>query len=121
MEDKLFRKVIIKGSKAEQPEEKGVLDNSIKGNSLAELMRKYINLIHSTVPKDTYQFYSLQMTELRDKIIHFQSPSEQSSVTDEEIAIEILARFHGNSRGMPIARRGFIDGAKWMRSRFLNK
>ena len=30
-----------------------------------------------------------------------------------KLAIEVLARFTGNSRGTPIAKQGFIDGALW--------
>lgn len=29
----------------------------------------------------------------------------------EDLAIEVVARFIGNSRGLPIEKRGFIDGA----------
>src|SRR5690349_4146926 len=32
---------------------------------------------------------------------------------DQKLAIEILARFTGSSRGTPIAKQAFIDGAIW--------
>lgn len=35
---------------------------------------------------------------------------------DKKLAIEILARFTGNSRGTPIAKNAFIDGAQWAHS-----
>lgn len=36
------------------------------------------------------------------------------------LAIEILARFTGNSRGTPIAKKAFIDGALWAKSKSLS-
>lgn len=47
--------------------------------------------------------------------------SEQKTAEDgfkEKLAIEILARFTGSSRGTPIAKQGFIDGALWAASQF---
>ena len=41
----------------------------------------------------------------------------QASVSDEALAIEIIARFTGNSRGTPIAKKSFIDGVLWAKGR----
>lgn len=42
-----------------------------------------------------------------------QRSDQRQEISNEMIAIEILARFHGNSRGLPIAKKNFIDGVKW--------
>jgi hypothetical protein len=43
---------------------------------------------------------------------------QPDSPTDDELAIEIIARFSGNSRGTPIAKKGFIDGVIWARDTY---
>jgi len=40
--------------------------------------------------------------------------------TDKELAIEVLARYAGNSRGTPIAKNAFIDGVNWCKKEFYN-
>ena len=41
----------------------------------------------------------------------------QASELDEALAIELIARFTGNSRGTPIAKKSFVDGVLWERGR----
>lgn len=36
---------------------------------------------------------------------------------DNTLAVELLARFSGNSRGNPISKRAFIDAVLWIKSR----
>lgn len=50
--------------------------------------------------------YSMLMVFIKQK---------EDQPSDEDIAIEIIARYHGNSRGLPTAKKAFIDGALWMR------
>ena len=42
---------------------------------------------------------------------------EISCPTDQELAVEIISRYSGNSRGNPISKRAFIDCFNWFKSK----
>lgn len=42
---------------------------------------------------------------------------EEVIPNDEELAAEIIARYNGNSRGNPIAKKAFIDAVNWIKKR----
>lgn len=45
----------------------------------------------------------------------------EKEVSDEEIALEVVARFAGRtSRGIDIEKKRFVEGCDWLRSRLTN-
>lgn len=47
------------------------------------------------------------------------APRPESDSFDIDLAIEITARFIGNtSRGTPTAKKGFVDGANWVKGKY---
>lgn len=51
--------------------------------------------------------------EMAGYVLELTNDLDTPTKIEKDLAIEILARFTGNSRGTPIARNSFIDGANW--------
>jgi hypothetical protein len=54
------------------------------------------------------------LTSQRDKYLE---GLKKLSPSDEELAVELVARYIGNSRGNPISKKAFIDAVSWMKSK----
>jgi hypothetical protein len=56
-----------------------------------------------------------RMVELLNETAEGQDKAiiEDAEKFKNDLAIELVARFHGNSRGLPIAKKNFILGAEW--------
>lgn len=87
--------------------------------SKEEILKKYTGFSRNSfgLPGDNeVEYYHVDtVNKIMDECLS-QTPYNTGK-GNEDLAIEVLARFTGNSRGTPIAKNAFIDGANWMKGK----
>lgn len=89
------------------PLEKPIGDFIFNQKDIEPIVHEAGNFYHYSQVCELLKRYASQFTAQRTCVFP----------TDDELAAELLARFNGNSRGNPIAKKAFTDAVLWLKER----
>ena len=86
-------------------------------NSYYQPLFDLLNQEHGLLPLETEM---RDIVEVVNKMQAAHAPAEGGGMpTEDDLVTEVIARFSGNSRGNPIAKKAFIDCYIWIEKRMI--
>lgn len=104
---------------------KGVLKNNDPFDCIIETYIDLIGIIKN-LPLKRGKGFEEMVIRINEHAAQFQvqPPSQKQEPlvsggwpSDEDIAVELIARYNGNARGNKIAKRSFVDAIEWIKSK----